>query len=52
MKGIKGFAGVLVWVLLVTGSTALGATLDEVRGSECRCGRVQHARRKGGVERA
>jgi general L-amino acid transport system substrate-binding protein len=32
MKGIKGFAGVLVWVLLVTGSTALGATLDEVRG--------------------
>jgi general L-amino acid transport system substrate-binding protein len=32
MKGIKGFAGVLVWVLLVTGGTALGATLDEVRG--------------------
>ena len=32
MKGIKGFAGVLVWILLVTGGTALGATLDEVRG--------------------
>ena len=32
MKGIKWFAGVLVWILLVTGGTALGATLDEVRG--------------------
>jgi general L-amino acid transport system substrate-binding protein len=32
MKGIKWFAGGLVWVLLVTGGTALGATLDEVRG--------------------
>jgi general L-amino acid transport system substrate-binding protein len=32
MKGIRVFAGILVWVLLFTGSTALGATLDEVRG--------------------
>ena len=32
MKGIKVLAGILVWILLVTGGTALGATLDEVRG--------------------
>jgi general L-amino acid transport system substrate-binding protein len=32
MKGIKVLAGILVWVLLLTGGTALGATLDEVRG--------------------
>jgi general L-amino acid transport system substrate-binding protein len=32
MKGMKGFAGVLVWVLLITAGTAMGATLDEVRG--------------------
>jgi general L-amino acid transport system substrate-binding protein len=31
MKGMKGFAGVLVWVLLITAGTAMGATLDEVR---------------------